>query len=57
VVKSGRGAQAREQKVKLAGFIEVMGWKALGNKLADYTKSTEITWDMEDDEPRQGELF
>jgi topoisomerase IV subunit A len=58
LVKSGRGAQAREQLVKLAGFVEIMGWKALGNKLTDYTKSTEITWAMDEEEaPKQGELF
>lgn len=59
LLHSGRGAQARTQKIKVADFIDVMGWKAVGNKLADYTKSTEMEWEpqiKEDDGP-QGNLF
>jgi topoisomerase-4 subunit A len=56
LIKSGRGAQARSQKVKIAGFVEVMGWKAIGNKLADFTKSTEFEWAHKEEGP-QGELF
>jgi len=60
VIKSGRGASARTQKVKIAGFVEVMGWKAVGSKLIDYTKSTEIGWGHKEEakeEPPQAELF
>lgn len=58
LIKSGRGAQARTQKIKLADFVETMGWRALGNKLADYTKSTEIEWGQKAEKPDpQGELF
>lgn len=58
LVKSGRGAQARSTKVKISNFVEVMGWKAVGNKLADYTKSTEFEWVHKPEavDP-QGELF
>ena len=58
MVKSGRGAQARSTKVKISSFVEVMGWKAVGNKLADYTKSTEFEWVHKPEviDP-QGELF
>jgi topoisomerase IV subunit A len=56
LIKSGRGAQARTSKVKLVDFIEIMGWKAVGNKLTDYTKSTEIEWVMKEDKV-QPELF
>jgi topoisomerase IV subunit A len=56
LIKSGRGAQARSQKVKIAGFVEVMGWKAIGNKLADFTKSTEFEW-AHKEESGQPELF
>lgn len=59
LIHTGRGAQARTQKIKVADFIDVMGWKAVGNKLADYTKSTEMEWEPvkgEDDGP-QGNLF
>ncbi len=57
VIKSGRGAQARSQKIKLLGFTEVMGWKAVGTKLADYTKSTEVEWAHKEDDKKQPELF
>lgn len=50
LLHTGRGAQARTQKLKLADYVEVMGWKAVGNKLADYSKSTEMEW-----EPREKE--
>ena len=57
LIRSGRGAQAREQKIKVADFVEVMGWKALGNKLADFAKSTEIEWAHKAEENPQKELF
>lgn len=57
VVRSGRGAQARESKVKVADFVEVMGWKAVGNKLTDFTKSTEILWMDGDGPAKQTALF
>ena len=56
LIKSGRGAQARTQKVKIAGFTEVTGWKTVGAKLADFTKSTEIEW-VHKDNSKQPELF
>jgi topoisomerase-4 subunit A len=37
LITSGRGAQARTQKIKLGSFVEVMGWRAVGAKLFDYT--------------------
>jgi len=30
VITSGRGAQSRTSKVKVADFVEIMGWKAIG---------------------------
>jgi topoisomerase-4 subunit A len=57
VIRSGRGAQARESKVKVGDFVEVMGWKALGNKLTDFTKSTEIKWLADEAGKKQAELF
>ena len=55
-ISSGRGAQARVTKVKLANFVDVMGWKAVGNKLADFTKSTSFNWVHKPEDPQQ-ELF
>ncbi len=49
LLHTGRGAQVRSQKIKLADFVEVMGWKAVGNKLADYSKSTEMEWEPKED--------
>ncbi|MCU0384589.1 MAG: DNA gyrase/topoisomerase IV subunit A [Flavihumibacter sp.] len=58
LIHSGRGVQSRTQKIKVADFIDVMGWKAVGNKLADFTKTTEMEWEkpLEEDGP-QGNLF
>ena len=33
-----------------------MGWRAVGNKLTDYSKSTEFDW-VHKPEDLQGELF
>ena len=38
------------QKMPINGFIEVMGWKAIGNKLVAFSKKVEIEWDT-----KQGE--
>lgn len=60
VIKSGRGAQARTQKIKIAGFVEVMGWKAAGSKLFDFAKSVEVEWGHKEEAkeiPPQTELF
>ncbi len=59
LIKAGRGAQARTQKIKINDFVEVMGWKAVGNKLADFTKSTEFEWTMKikEKDADQPELF
>jgi topoisomerase IV subunit A len=55
-VKSGKGAQVRSAKIKLAKVAEVMGWKAVGAKLTDYTKSIEMEW-VKEDLKAQPELF
>jgi topoisomerase IV subunit A len=57
-VQSGRGAQIRNAKIKIAKVVEVMGWKALGAKLIDYAKSVEMQWEKKKDtDNAQGELF
>ncbi len=45
LIYTGKGAQFKTQKIKIADFVDVMGWKAVGNKLADYTKNTEMEWE------------
>ncbi len=58
IIHSGRGAQAKTQKIKLAGFVEVMGWKAVGAKLFDYNKSVNMEWDIKKSKTNnQQELF
>lgn len=55
-IQSGKGSQIRKAKMKLAKIAEVMGWKAVGAKLADYNKSMEMEWVKEEATP-QTELF
>lgn len=57
IISSGRGAQAKTQKVKLAGLVEVMGWRAVGAKLFDYNKSVSMEWDVRKSKGNQQELF
>ena len=56
-MQSGRGAQVRKAKIKITKVVEVMGWKALGNKLADYNKSIEMQWEPKAPNNPQAELF
>ncbi len=49
-VQSGKGSQIRKAKFKIARMVELMGWKAVGAKLVDYSKSIVMAW-----EPKQGE--
>jgi len=45
LVETGKGQQVRSAKFKIAKMVEVMGWKALGAKLMDYSKTVEMSWD------------
>ena len=56
-MQSGRGAQVRSAKIKITKVVEVMGWKALGNKLTDYSKSIEMQWEKPVSNNAQPELF
>ena len=56
-MQSGRGAQIRSAKVTISKVVDVMGWKALGNKLADYNKSIEMEWVPRVANNLQAELF
>ena len=58
IVKSGRGQQIRSAKFKVVKLVEVMGWKAVGAKLTEYTKSVEMEWEVKKTtDDLQGELF
>ncbi|MBL7698145.1 MAG: DNA gyrase/topoisomerase IV subunit A [Chitinophagaceae bacterium] len=56
-ISSGRGSQAKTQKIKLASFVEVMGWKAVGAKLFDFNKSVSMAWDVKKKKDNQPSLF
>lgn len=55
-VQQGRGAQIRKGKLKIAKIAEVSGWKTVGTKLLDYSKSTEMEW-VKSKQSQQPELF
>ncbi len=55
-MQQGRGAQIRKGKLKIAKIAEVSGWRTVGSKLADYSKSTEMEW-IKNKEGNQQELF
>ena len=56
-VQQGRGAQVRKAKFKIAKMVEIMGWKAVGAKLVDYSKSVEMEWVPSKESNQQPELF
>ncbi len=57
-MQSGRGAQVRKAKIKLAKVAEVMGWRAVGSKLTDYSKTVEMEWVVDESKSNpQGALF
>ncbi|MGK2862247.1 MAG: DNA gyrase/topoisomerase IV subunit A [Chitinophagaceae bacterium] len=56
-VQTGRGEQVRKAKFKIARVSEVMGWKAVGNKLLDYNKSVQMEWVKDRPADKQPELF
>jgi topoisomerase-4 subunit A len=55
-MQQGRGAQVRKGKLKIAKIAEVTGYKTVGTKLADYSKSTEMEW-VKSKESSQSALF
>lgn len=56
IVQTGRGSQVRKAKFKTGKVVDVMGWKAVGAKLADYSKSMTMDWELKK-KPDQPELF
>jgi topoisomerase-4 subunit A len=56
-VQTGRGEQVRKAKFKIAKVADVMGWKAVGNKLLDYNKSVQMEWVKDKPKDSQPELF
>jgi topoisomerase-4 subunit A len=57
-VQTGKGQQMVVKKFKVADLVEVMGWKAVGAKLIDFSKSVEMEWEeKQEKQDAQGELF
>ncbi|HEX4875304.1 MAG TPA: DNA gyrase/topoisomerase IV subunit A [Chitinophagaceae bacterium] len=56
-MQQGRGSQIRKGKLKINKIAEITGWKTVGTKLADYSKSTEMEWVKPKEEDTQPELF
>ncbi|MEO8111748.1 MAG: DNA gyrase/topoisomerase IV subunit A, partial [Ginsengibacter sp.] len=56
-MQSGRGSQVRKAKIKLNKVVDVMGWRAIGNKLTDYSKSDQMEWANIENQSAQQELF
>jgi len=56
-VQIGRGQQVRHAKFKIAKMVEVMGWKAVGAKLMDFSKSVEMEWEKKEEAGPQQNLF
>jgi topoisomerase-4 subunit A len=58
-VQTGRGTSVRKAKFKIAKMVEVMGWKAIGAKLMDFSKTVEMNWEeLPKEEPtNQTSLF
>ena len=58
VVQTGRGQMVRSAKFKVEKLVEVMGWKAVGAKLTEYSKGVEMEWEKKQDTDNpQGDLF
>ena len=55
VVQTGRGQQVRKAKFKVAKLVEIMGWKAAGAKLMDFSKSVEMEWEKRPEENNHGQ--
>ena len=56
-MQTGRGAQLRKAKIKLHKVVDVMGWRAVGNKLTDFSKSDLMEWAETGKPSSQTELF
>ncbi|WP_447642164.1 MULTISPECIES: DNA gyrase/topoisomerase IV subunit A [Chitinophagaceae] len=57
IVQGGSGKQVRTVRFKIGKMVDVMGWKAIGAKLMEYTKSAEMEWEHPSDGNEQPSLF
>ncbi|MBV9963449.1 MAG: DNA gyrase/topoisomerase IV subunit A [Parafilimonas sp.] len=54
--EKGRGAQVQKIKYKIGKNIEVTGWKSVGTRFEDYSKSVKMHW-VETGDNKQQSLF
>ncbi|MGI8951785.1 MAG: DNA gyrase/topoisomerase IV subunit A [Chitinophagaceae bacterium] len=54
--EKGRGSQIRAIKYKIGKNVEVTGWKSVGTRFEDYSKSVKMDW-VDGNENGQGSLF
>ena len=57
ITTTSQNLSSNRKKMKVANLVEVMGWKAVGSKLLDFTKSTELQWEQKPGNKKQTELF
>ena len=57
MVQTGKGQGVTKAKFNIAKMVEVMGWKAVGAKLMDFSKTTEMQWEQKPKDEQQPELF
>lgn len=55
--EKGRGSQVRSLNYKIGKNVEVTGWKSIGTRLDDYSKSATMHWVEQKNEKAQGKLF
>ncbi len=56
LIEQGKGSATRRSKYKIADMVDVMGWKAVGAKLIDFSKNVMMEWELSGD-GKQKELF
>ncbi|QES89398.1 DNA gyrase/topoisomerase IV subunit A [Rhizosphaericola mali] len=56
-VQGGTGKQVRTVRFKIGNLVDVMGWKAIGAKLMEFSKSVEMEWELPSEENDQPSLF
>ncbi len=54
--EKGRGAQVQKIKYKIGKNIEITGWKSVGTRFEDYSKSVKMHW-VETETNKQQSLF
>jgi topoisomerase-4 subunit A len=58
ILHTNKGSQVATQKIQIGGFVEIMGWKAIGNKLVNFSKEVEMEWETKTEEGDvQAKLF